>query len=637
MNRHMWQRLMYSVAGLVVIAGVTYACKDFLDQPAQGTVDQATLTTKAGVEGSLIAAYRSLDCTSNSGAWGCAASNWVWGSVTGNDAYKGSDLGDQQPINDIETFLWSVGEADGYINQKWAQVYEGVARANATLRLLEQVEAAHPGDFAAGEADQIRGEALFLRAHYHFEAYRMWGHIPYYFETDADLRKPNDLPLDSIVKLIIADLATAESLLPDAPRNAEKGRAFKWSAMAYKGRVQVYAAALDPSYWAAAKTTFDAVKTSLKFALETSYDHVWTALPAYRYGKETILAYQASVRDGEPNGQNSNFGERLNFPYGGDNHFTCCGFHQPSFNLINFFRVDAAGLPMAMSNPAWNSPAPDVGGAIPVTDTQFVWKGQNFTAGHAAAVDPRLDWTAGRDGVPYKDWNVHQRSWIRDASYSGPYSPKKNAHEQAAPDAEDNVGWVATQTNNVPIHLFRYADMLLLDAEAEVELGNLEAARTIVNQIRARAGIAAQGCGSADTTVLNRYPACAGDTRMVDTLRANLATSVDSLQTPWAFYKIGLYTTPWTVASYARDAVRAERRLEMAMEGQRFFDLRRWGAADTAVNNYVAKEKTRIGYLGASAPFTSQYQFYPIPSVQIELSKVGSECRLVQNTGWGTC
>jgi hypothetical protein len=636
----MWQRLMYSVAGLVVIAGVTYACKDFLDQPAQGTVDQATLATKAGVEGSLIAAYRALDCSSSSaGSWGCAASNWVWGSVTGNDAYKGSDLGDQQPINDIETFLWSVGEADGYLNQKWAQVYEGVSRANATLRLLESVLAAHPGDFAAGEADQIRGEALFLRAHYHFEAYRMWGHIPYYFETDADLRKPNDASPDSIIKLIIADLSTAQTSLPVLPRGGDKGRATKWAAAAYKGRVMVYGAALNPAYWAAAKAAFDSVKASGVYGLETSFDHVWTAYPAYRNGKETILAFQASVKDGEPAGWNSNWGERLNFPYGGENHFTCCGFHQPSFNLVNFFQVDAAGLPLPVTSGAWNSPPLDA--SPPPSDTASTnpWRGQNFRAGIMRPVDPRLDWTVGRDGVPYKDWSVHRRSWIRDAGYSGPYSPKKNIHEQGAPDAENNVGWVATQTNDVPIHIFRYADMLLLSAEAEVELGNLEAARAIVNQIRARAGIAAQGCGSNDSTVTNRYPACVGDTRMVDTLQANLTGTLDSLQTPWAFYKVGQYTTPWTGnPTLARNAVRAERRIELAMEGQRFFDLRRWGVSDTAVTNYVNSEKARIGYLSASAAFTlPKFLYYPIPSVQIELSKVGSECRLTQNQDWGTC
>jgi len=640
---------MYKVAGLVVIAGVGYACKNFLDQPAQGTVDQATLMNKVGVEGSLVAAYRALDCQSSSGAWGCAVSNWVWGGVTSNDAYKGSDLGDQNPIHSIEVMQWNLGDADGYLNQKWSQVYDGIFRANATLRLLAAVVAATPNEIPVLDQKSIRGEALFLRAHYHFEAYRMWGHIPYYFEGDSlavalgGYRKPNDLALDSIVKLIIADLSTAETLLPDAPRNGEKGRVSRYTAMAYKGRVQVYGAGANSAspYWAAAKATFDSVKATGPYALEAGFNRVCTADPLYRNGKETIFAYQASVRDGEPNGQNANFGERLNFPYSDANHFTCCGFYQPTFNLVNFYQVDAAGLPLSLSGPAtWNSPPLEPTPQIPPSDTGQVWKGQNFHAGIMRAVDPRLDWTVGRDGVPYKDWNLHARSWIRDASYSGPYSPKKNIHEHAFPDAEDNVGWVATQTNNVPIHIFRYADMLLMDAEAEVELGNLDAARTIVNQIRARAGVAAQGCGP-DPTVSAAYTAycTAAGTSMVDTLQAGV--NVDSLQTGWAFYKIGLYTVPWTGlgAAYALNAVRTERRLELAMEGQRFFDLRRWAIADTAINGYVSSEAGRISYLaGAAGQFIlPKYLFYPIPSVQVELSKVGGQCQLQQNPGWGAC
>ncbi len=648
MNRHMWQRLLYSVAGLVVIAGVTYSCSNFLDQPAQGTVDQATLLNKVGVEGSLIAAYRALDCeASSAGSWGCAASNWVWGSVTSNDAYKGSDLGDQNPIHSIEIMQWNLGDADGYLNQKWAQVYEGVYRANATLRLLNGVVAALPNEIPLTDQKSIRGEALFLRAHYHFEAYRMWGHIPYYFEGDSlevakgGYRKANDLALDSIVKLIIADLSTAETLLPNAPRNGEKGRVSRYTAMAYKGRVQVYGAGSNPAspYWAAAKATFDSVKTSGVYGLEAGFNRVWTADPLYRNGKETILAFQASAKDGEPSGWNSNWGERLNFPYSDANHFTCCGFHQPSFNLVNYFQVDGAGLPLSLSSATWNSPPLEPLAQIPPSDTGQVWKGQNFHAGIMRPVDPRLDWSVGRDGVPYKDWNLHSRAWIRDASYSGPYSPKKNIHEAAFPDAEDNVGWVATQTNNVPIQIFRYADMLLLDAEAEVELGNLNAAQTIVNQIRARAGVAAQGCGP-DPTVLARYTAyCTANQAMVDTLQAGV--TVDSLQTAWAFYKVGQYTVPWAGlgAAYARNAVRAERRVELAMEGQRFFDLRRWGGSDSVVNNYVGSEAGRISYLaGAAGQYTlPKYLFYPIPSVQVELSKVGGQCQLQQNPGWGAC
>jgi len=615
----MWQRLMYSLAGVVVVAGVTYACKDFLNQPAQGTVDEATLTTKVGVEGSLIATYRALDCeASSAGSWGCAASNWVWGSVTSGDAYKGSNLGDQQPINDIETFLWNVGEADSYLNQKWSQAYEGVSRANATLRLLESVVAQKPGEISAADAKAIRGEAVFLRAHYHFEAYRLWGKIPYYFETDTDLRKPNDASPDSIIKLIIADLDTATALLPATPRNGEKGRVTKWTAQAYKGRVQVYGASVNPAYWAAAITTLTAVKNTGPYALETSFDHVWTAFPAYRNGSETILAFQASVKDGEPAGWNSNWGERLNFPHSGS-HFGCCGFHQPSFNLVNFYQVDANGLPVAMTSSAWNTPTPD----------------SNFAAGNMTPVDPRLDWTVGRDNVPYKDWGVHKRSWIRDASYSGPYSPKKNVHEQGAAGAENNVGWQATQTNDVPMHIFRYADMLLLLAEAEVEAGSLENARAIVNSIRARAAAASQGCGSADTTITSRYASCVGDTRLAVPLQPNALNTLDSLQTPWAKYKIGIYTTPWTVQATARQAVHYERRLELAMEGQRFFDLRRWGGSDTVVANYISKEKTRIPYLTLAATYSlPKFLYYPIPSVQIELSRVGTEDRLKQNTGW---
>src|SRR5213080_5397545 len=162
MNIRNRNRLLYGIVGVVVAAGVTYACKDFLDQTAQGTVEVASLETSAGVEGSLIAAYRSLDCSSSSaGSWGCAASNWVWGSVPSGDAHKGSNAGDQQPINDIETYYWSVGEAEGYLNQKWAQVYDGIFRANATINLLDKVRATKPLEISDADAVSIRGEALF--------------------------------------------------------------------------------------------------------------------------------------------------------------------------------------------------------------------------------------------------------------------------------------------------------------------------------------------------------------------------------------------------------------------------------------------------------------------------------------------
>ena len=641
MKTYLRSNWVIATAVLMALGAITLACKDFLNQPTQGTVEQVSLETKAGVEGTLVAAYRSLDCSSSSGAWGCAASNWVWGSVTSGDAYKGSNLGDQQPINDVETSYWSVGSADAYLNQKWSQVYEGVSRANATMRLLAKVEAQAPNEILDPDARSIRGEALFLRAHYHFEAYRMWGHIPYYFDSDTTpvaqggFRKPNDLPLASIVNLIIADLDTAIALLPLTPRGGDKGRATSWAARAYKGRVQVYGAAITPALWDSALVTLRNVQAAGPYALQTSFDQVWTARQAFRNGTETILAFQASVKDGEPNGANSNFGERLNFPHSGS-HFGCCGFHQPSFNLVNFYRVDAAGLPVAITSAVWNNPTPEPDSLVPLSDTAQSWKGLNVIAGNPAPFDPRLDWTVGRDRVPYKDWTVHDRSWIRDASYSGPYSPKKNVHE-AVSDGENNVGWQATQTNDVPMHLYRYADALLLLAEAEVEVGTLANALAIVNQIRARAGRTAQGCGStSDSAIVANFPTCATDATiaaMAIPLTVASAT-LDTLKTPWATYRIGLYPS-FATQAYAREAVHLERRLELAMEGQRFFDLRRWGGADTVIANYRSKEATRVPYLSAAATFSlPKYLFYPIPSTQIDLSALGGTPQLQQNPLW---
>jgi len=640
-------KLVIAAVVLTTLGAITFACSDFLEQPAQGTVDEATLATKNGVEGSLIAAYRSLDCSSSSaGSWGCAASNWVWGSVPSGDAYKGSNLGDQQPINSIETYLWSVSESDDYINQKWAQVYEGVSRANATLRILDKLIVEKPGELSAVDQAGIRGEAIFLRAHYHFEAYRMWGSnteggtggIPYYRQTDIDYRKTN-IGTDAMAE-ILADLDSAITLLqvaaPLLPRGGDKGRATAWTARAYKGKALAYSAAVvGPARWTAAKAVLDSVVNSGTYALEASFDRVNTGRPAFRNGRETIFAFQASARDGEPGGWNSNWGERLNFPHSGS-HFGCCGFHQASFNLANVYQVDAAGLPVAMTSSAWNSPALDP--TPPASDAPYSWVGLNFRGGLMRVVDPRVDWTMGRDSVPYKDWGLHFRSWIRDASYSGPYSTKKNVHEQSsAATSENNAGWQTTQQNNVNVHILRYAEVLLLLAEAEVEIGSLGRAADLVNMLRTRAAAGAQGCGTTSAEVVGAWPAC-GNTPAIQPMSIPLvavSATLDQLVTPWATYRIGRYPSPFASQAIGRQAVRLERRLELAMEGQHFFDLRRWGGADSVILNYITTERNRIPYLTLATAFTlPKYSRYPIPTVQIELSRVGTEDRLQQNPGW---
>jgi len=602
-------RLVFGTTLITLLGGITYACKDFLDTPSQGTLDQTTLMTKVGVEGSLIAAYRMLDCTSTVGAWGCAASNWVFGDVTSDDSYKGSEASDQPGATQIELYNWAGSQAGDYLDQKWTTSYEGIVRANSTLRLLAAVRASKPGEISDADSMGIRGEALFLRAHYHFEAWRMFGNIPYYNETDTDYRKPNNLGADSVAKLILADLNTAIGLLPDAPRNNEAGRANVWTARAYKGRVLLYT-----NQYAAALAVFDSVITGGPYDLEASFDHVWTGFQDLKNGPETIFAFEASSNDGEPSGWNANWGETLNFPHSGS-PFGCCGFHQPSQNLANAYAVDAVtGLPKAFLSPG-----------------TFNNRDSTWVAAVSDTVDPRLDWTIGRDYVPYKDWGLHTPLWIRQPLYGGRYSPKKNAQENNS-GSQSQVGWNAAQLNSVHVHLFRYADLLLMAAEAEVEVGSLAQATAYVNQIRTRAAQTAQGCGGASTpgaesTLVARYPLCAGDARM--------AVPINDSTIQWATYKVGLYPTFGTQA-IGREAVRLERRLELGMEGQRFFDLRRYGQAyaTTTINTYLTEEATRRSYKAAQSPFAVRNMYFPIPPIQIDLSRVGGVDRLTQNPGW---
>jgi hypothetical protein len=598
--------LLRSSALVILASAALYGCKDFLQNAAepQGSLNASTLANKAGVEGSLIAAYRTLDCTdATSGNWGCAVSNWVFGSVASDDSYKGSDGLDQPPINDIEGYHWGTGSAAEYLSVKWQQVYEGVVRANSTIRLLKQVVAGSPTAISVVDQHGIEGEAIFLRAHYHFEAYRMWGNVPYYREDDTDFRKPNE-DTTAVVADLLKDLDSAIKLLPTTPRNGQKGRATVWTAKAYKGRVQMYS-----HDFAGARTTFQDIVTNGPYSLETSFDRVWSAYSDAQNGPETIFAYQASSQDGEPNAANANYGERLNFPYA-PSHFQCCGFDPPSINLVNFFKTDAAtGLPLAVTSPAtWNS-----------QNTAFT-SAQNTTP-----VDPRLDWTVGRDGVPFKDWGPYSVTWVRDQANGGPYMPKKIIHEKGS-GQEATVGWQPQQQSSINIHIFRYADLLLMLAEADVETGNLAGALAIVNQIRTRAGVTAQGPGNS---------------------RADMAIAPNDPRITWATYRIGLYPS-FPDANYAREAVRMERRLELAMEGQRLFDLRRYGMtyAKSVINGYLTgtgaapwgsnggREDTRRTYKTSAEAFADRHRFYAIPQDQIDVSKVGGNETLKQNPGW---
>ena len=560
------KKIIITPAIVAIFFMLLFACsEDFLNRPAQGNLDATTLANQAGVEGNLISAYALLDGNMSGGG-----SNWKLGSVSSDDAYKGSEPGDNQAATDIELYQWSTGNADGDFNATWGIEYDGISRCNATLNLLMTVEGIPQSD-----QDRIKGEALFLRAWYHFELYKFFGNIPYYTETDVDFRKTN-VGVD-VLALCIADLNEAISLLPET--QAQVARVNQWTAKALKGKVEVW-----QEDWGSAVTTLRDVVNNGPFALEDNYHFVFDV--AHNNGPETVLAFQASVNDGNPNGDNGNAMDRLNYPHSGS-PFGCCGFHQPSQNLVNAFKVDANGLPFL--DGSWN-------------DTEFD-ETTDF-------VDPRLDWTVGRDGVPFMDWGLHEAGWIRDRAWAGPYSIKKTVYEQAS-GAASSVGWAPYQLNSLNRHLLRFGDVMLLLAEAEIHAGSLDNARDLINQIRTRAAAGAQGPDGGPMVV-----------------------PIDDASITWANYRVGTYPAAGWDATTAMAALKMERRLELGMEGHRLFDLRRWGDAITVLNDYIAVESTRRNYLTAAFPFEEKHMLFPLPTTQVELSKVEGEDRLVQNPGW---
>lgn len=561
MKKYFYSILLAAIAGLIVVA----CSEDFLEAPAQASLDEATLANQDGVEAALISAYSMLDGWNNNWGvfnppWGGAGSNWIWGSVTSDEAYKGSEPGDQLEIQQAELYQWAPGNE--YFNVKFQALYEGVARSNATIKLGNTVE-------GLTDKSRIEGEARFLRAHYHFDAWKMWKNVPYYTEEDEDFRKAND---KDIVPNIQADLEFARDNLPamqDAP-----GRATKGAAQAYLGKLLLYT-----GDYSGAKQQLDAVVNSGVYDLSPCFHDIFTT--AAENGPEMIFSIQASVNDGDGDGNNGNFADRLTVPHGGS-PFGCCGFHQPSQNLVNSHKVDGSGLPM------------------PAT-----YNNADVTANDP--VDPRLDWTVGRDDVPFLNWGIHEPSWIRARSWAGPYSQKKLVHMKGE---ESNVGWSNVQLGSLNIPIIRYADVLLMLAECEVELNNLERARELVNMIRERASNCAHGPNGE-------------------------GVPIDDASITWANYAIGTYDNTWTDANAARTAVRFERKLEMALEGHRLFDLRRWGIARDYINNeYLPVERTKRTYLEATNGLEPRHDLYPLPSVQIELSKKDGQPQLKQNDGY---
>ena len=591
MKKYNFKHIMPVVLSSLV---VLYACdKSYLEVPAAGALSQSVLANKIGVEALLVGAYSLLDGQGSSagtgnGPWATSSSNWVYGSVAGGDAHKGSDPGDQNLITPIEQ--WNATASNAYLDQLWQQRYDGVQRSNETLRVMKLAK-----DISAADVTRITAEARFLRAHYHFDLAKFFGNIPYIDESityaAGNFLVPN-AGVDAILGKIEADLAFAYANLTE--NMSSVGRANKWAAAAYLGKVQMFR-----KKYADAKTTLTAVITSgktplgVKYALLPKFGDVFD--PAKKNGSEHVFSVQMTVNDGT-GAANANAGDALNFPYGGETG--CCGFFQPSFTLANIYKVDANGLPMLNDEFFTN----------PLKNDQGINSDQPFTADNTTPLDPRIDWTIGRRGIPYLDWGIMPGSnWVRDQGTAGPYEPLKHLFRKSQIGVYTDVSsWTNGFTaNNYP--LIRFADVLLLAAEAEIETGGLEKAREYVNLIRTRASNPAGFVGP---------------------------TNNAGLVSP-AKYEIKTYTAAWTDAAVARKAVRFERRLELAMEGHRFSDLTRWGQGVTELNTYAVQEAA-LGYgqIKGSTYKAGKSEYLPLPQTQIDKSVKDGKSVLTQNPGY---
>ena len=540
--------------------------EDFTDIDPVGSLSDASLQNATGVDLLLTGTYSVLDGIRNGGPgsdWTKSGDNW-WLDVISDDAHKGSTDGDQADLYAIEIFDW--GTTNPYFEGKWQALFAGVNRANGVIDLISSSD--NPSDF-----DVEHAQAKFLRAHYNFELTRMWGNVPYVSEENYaanEFNQPNSGPLWSQIE---SDLDFAVNNLPSSRGGSynEAGRPIVSSAKAYLGKVQLY-----QNKFADALGNLESVINSGDYALATDYFSNFRS--DGENGPEAIFAIQFSASGGLS--LQGNLGGTLNFNIRAG---LCCGFYQPTIDLANAFKTEG-GLPML-----------DTFNQTDITNDYGVNSNEAHTP-HTGPLDPRIDFTVGRRGIDLNGYGPNEgKDNVRAAfgDISGPFVGKKNFYT-AGDDTNIGAGGWGEQRSGINYHIMRYADVLLMAAEAAVETGNLEKARGYVNQVRQRA---------------------------INTPRADSSPN----------YVIDTYNSSWTDAAVARKAVRFERRLELGMEGHRLFDLRRWGNFVDIMNAYIANEARTIANYGTkSQAAQSKHMMLPIPLNAIDTS----EGTLTQNPGF---
>ncbi len=576
------------LAGSLIVA----SCSDgFLENKPQGKLSEGVMQDPDAIELLVNAAYASFGAryADSNDPHLFPVTNWSYGEVRADNAYKGGGSeGDIWEFHDMETM--KLQSNNGLLDGKWFNVYCGISRCNSALRSLAKFTGGDPTLIASRIA-----EIKVIRSHWYFELVRLFNKIPYMNENLPEseyVNVPNDeFTRDEHLARIAQELMDAAADLP--ARQTETGRINKNIALAYAAKVKLYRAYEQDS---STHAVININKTLLKEVVELidrieGYDLLpdfqGLDLIANENGVESVFAIQYSMKDNSPGAGRINWSNLLNSPGGTGSPYNGDGFFLPSQDLINAYQTDANGLPLFDYQTR-----PDYG------VVKFTADGKYSLDNVTPNVDPRLDFVTGRPTITYKTYpDTPCGLWVRQPDVYGYNCAKRFWVSPESPDMYPGWPWGASAMN---WQLIRYADLLLYKAEALIEIGDdLEQARQLINRVRNRAK---------NSTYVKNFDDATKDA---------------------ANYNIGLYpATGWTQA-YAREALRTEMRLEKALEGERFFDLVRWGIAKETMTKYFNAEKSkRIYYDGAT--FDTGEEYFPIPVAQYNFS-LG---RYTQNPGY---
>lgn len=571
------KKILYSVLTVLALVGTT-SCSDFLDdQKPQGVLDSDMVKEPSNVDNLVISAYAVFTTAEDVNS---SFSMWNF-DVRSDDAYKGGNgTSDGDVFHQLE-IEQGVLTTNWNINDMWVRLYNCISRVNSAISVLETTSDSYQ------LKDQRLGEMKFLRAYAHFLLKRLYKNIP--FIMDANLKQEDyntlsntEFTNDEGWQQIINDVEYAYSVLP--VKQTDKGRPSKAAAAAFLTKAYLYKAYRqdDPSSNQVTSINREDLLKVIEYSnpdiysaggfdLEADFHNNFRPETQYENGVESIWAMQYSINDGTKNG-NLNWSYGLivpNIPGVTDGG---CDFYKPSQNLVNAYRTDADGHPFI--------------------DT-FNNKDYDLTQD----ADPRLFLTVGLTGLPYEFNSKYMMdassTWSRSNGLYGYYVTLK---QNVDPDCGYMVkgSWWGTPMNRI---VFRYADVLLERAEAYAQLNETSEAIKLVNKIRLRA--------KQSTGMIANYPSDYG-------VKFNIST----------------YNGSYSQED-ALKIVKMERRLEMGMESERFFDLVRWGEAEKVLNKYFAEETNNCSIYGEAHFTANKNEYLPIPFSQV----AASDGHYTQNIG----